>query len=132
MFPTRGDRKSAAIVALATVCDAAFWFLAIWAPIAIVILSLNFRQLALTLIIPVCAVAALIARALGKGIFSGRRAAYIGISLTMLGPAALHIAIACVTTSSTAILAASRAVVYICLALFAATLAIRSGAPRNA
>src|SRR4051812_36434858 len=107
MFPRRGDRKSAAIVALATICSVAFWILAIWAPIALIVLAVAFRQLSLTLLTPLSFLGAFIARALAKGIFSGHCAAYIVIGLAMRGPAALHIAIACTTTSSTAILAAS-------------------------
>jgi uncharacterized membrane protein len=121
--------RSRVIVALATAFDAAFWLLLVWAPIGWVIgvALVKPRNAALLAVagLLACVVGALIARVLGRGLWSGHRVAFAVVCLLLLGAAGYHFWRLTFSTFSTAILAVMRALAYVALAVSVATSAIR-------
>jgi hypothetical protein len=111
-------------VAFTLVFDAAFWILAVWAPIAVIAFGVYKHYILLALVGCVACVAAAVgARLLARGIWSGHRLAYVLVCLMLLSAAGYHTWQALHEPSPAKILAATRALAYVGL-----TVAVGRGA----
>ena len=121
------EARARVIIGLALVFDAAVWVLVIWAPVVWLALSWN-RVLFAVAGCLACGVAAVSSRFVERGIWCGHRWASVLVCLLLTALAGYHVWQASVTTSATAILAISRAAVYVCLAVLTASLIKRPDA----